>query len=357
MAAEAGSKRRAPRGLTVGIAAVVVIGLVAVAVAVGYQFWSFTTVPDVTKLSRETAVQRLQQAGLAAEQKPSWTGKAGQFAVGTVLSQEPTAGTRVARASTVTFSYVAGSSEARVPTLAGKPFVTALAELKAQGLVPVGSIRGRPVPPKDPSHVMVVLSVEPTGGTVLERGASVQLDLSTNPGSSVPFAHKDLVKQKGEASCLACHKTAECKGCHATMAPSAETSGAAGSLSEYLRGVATKSLAIWPGGAAGRTPSVASVTPVGPKAFEVVFVGAPATGRIAMLTLARDVFRQAFAGRTDFDSLTVGLDVTSGGAAQRAMRMTFTRATSKDVDFSGIQPDVLFELADNYQQTDAWKGK
>ncbi len=85
-------------------------------------------VPNVINQSQSIAVERVKRRGLVARvaTKPS------DFAAGKVFAEAPGAGTQVARRSVVTLSVSAASVEA-VPSVVGKAATAATAQLRAQG--------------------------------------------------------------------------------------------------------------------------------------------------------------------------------------------------------------------------------
>lgn len=127
-------------------------------------------VPDVTGRSRDEAQARLKEAGLAVGQITTRPGEP----VGTVLSQNPKAGTRVSPGTAVSLAIATRPEEDRVeiPDLVGRKQPTAEDLLREVGLT-----RGR-LTFRDDAQAGVVLDQEPKAGTLVSAGARVDLVVS-----------------------------------------------------------------------------------------------------------------------------------------------------------------------------------
>lgn len=88
------------------------------------------TIFSVVGASQDEATTQLTDAGLAPEAVPAWSDTA---PAGTVIAQEPKAGTAGHRTDTVTITVSQGPEPVAVPDLTGKQFGEAEAALKALG--------------------------------------------------------------------------------------------------------------------------------------------------------------------------------------------------------------------------------
>jgi len=123
------------------------------------------TVPDVTGLTRESAEGRLRDEGLevSAEEQES------DVAEGDVISQNPTAGTRVSRGDTVTIVVSTGTPKVDVPDVVGMSEERATSRLSGAGLSPVRQERSV----TDPAQDGVVIEQRPGVGTQVDEGREV----------------------------------------------------------------------------------------------------------------------------------------------------------------------------------------
>ncbi len=123
------------------------------------------TVPDVTGLTRESAESRLRDEGLevsADEQESDVT-------EGDVISQNPSAGTRVSRGATVTIVVSTGRPQVDVPDVIGMGEERATARLSGAGLTPVRQERTV----TDPAQDGVVIEQRPGAGAQVDEGTQV----------------------------------------------------------------------------------------------------------------------------------------------------------------------------------------
>ena len=131
-------------------------------------------VPDVTGLRLKAAQKVLTTAHLTVQSKvvPS------QKPQDTVLSQDPSAGTRVANGSRVTLSVAKGPALVAVPALQGLTQANAVAAIENAGLVPV-VIR---VPSSEPQGT--VIAQDPPRGQKVSRGSKVRINVSQGTNTS-----------------------------------------------------------------------------------------------------------------------------------------------------------------------------
>ena len=123
------------------------------------------TVPDVTGLTRASAEARLRDEGLevSAQEQES------DVAEGDVISQNPTAGTRVSRGATVTIVVSTGKPQVDVPDVVGMSEERATSRLSGVGLSPVRQERTV----TDPAQDGVVIEQRPGAGTQVDEGREV----------------------------------------------------------------------------------------------------------------------------------------------------------------------------------------
>jgi len=123
-------------------------------------------VPEVTGDSAAAAVQALQAKGFDVQTRSIVSKKE----TGTVLSQSPAAGSKVARASTVTIAISRGL--VTVPDTVGQTRDTAVAAVRAAGLVP----RAFRVPSTQPKGTVV--AQRPRPGARRPAGSTVRINVS-----------------------------------------------------------------------------------------------------------------------------------------------------------------------------------
>ena len=134
-------------------------------------------VPDVVGRDADDAGSIIRRAGLVA--RPFDVSAAEPS--GTVVSQNPPAGSEVARGDVVRINVSTGEGaeqqeprDVEVPSVVGRPLARAQRELQAAGFV----VRVNVVPSGEPEGTVVAQN--PTGG-VARRGSSVGLDVSEGP--------------------------------------------------------------------------------------------------------------------------------------------------------------------------------
>lgn len=160
-----GSSRRW-KWIVAGILVVLVAGIVA---------WLLTrpgsvTVPNVTGLTSEVAVTRLEGIGLDAEIDPV----PNLAARNTVLEQDPVPQTVVDEGSTVRLSVSTGPALVEIPDVSGLTEKEARKRLTDQGLLVSVVKKGSETVPKN-----TVIGTEPVAGTEISVGSTVKLQISS----------------------------------------------------------------------------------------------------------------------------------------------------------------------------------
>lgn len=131
------------------------------------------TVPDVVRTVETEAAARLGQAGLGVDVQdvPSSTEQPG-----TVLSQEPIAGARVPKSSTVVIAVASGPKMAVVPNVVGQTQQAATSAVTQAGFAVTLTEAFSPT-----AAVGVVISQSPPAGVSAEASATVTLSISKGP--------------------------------------------------------------------------------------------------------------------------------------------------------------------------------
>jgi serine/threonine-protein kinase len=166
-----GRPRRRRRGLVLLLVALIV------ASAVGVGAWWFgsgryTSVPAVVSLQQAAAVEKLGAAGLQVEVgDPAYSET---VPAGVVISTDPGTGSQVLDGGTVTLTVSKGQERYTLPELAGLPLEQAEREIAGLNLS-VGTTAERW---SETVAAGVVISSSPETGTVLTRGAGVDLVVS-----------------------------------------------------------------------------------------------------------------------------------------------------------------------------------
>ena len=130
------------------------------------------TVPDVTSLPVQQAVQKLTDAGLKAEVK----GVASSKPKDTVIAQSPAAGVTAETGTTVTLTVSSGAKPVVVPKVVGQTQGQAVDALTSLGLKPAL----HNVPSSQPAGSVVAQN--PPAGTEVDKGSKVTLNVSTGTG-------------------------------------------------------------------------------------------------------------------------------------------------------------------------------
>jgi eukaryotic-like serine/threonine-protein kinase len=136
------------------------------------------TVPDVTGQGESSATAELSNAGLRTD----ITEEASDQQAGTVLRQDPGAGTQVAKGTTVSVVVAKPLPQATVPDVTGEPQDTATGRLSDAGF----NVASQTRPVTDPSQDGVVLSQRPPGGSRTSQGATVTIVVGKAGTPSTP---------------------------------------------------------------------------------------------------------------------------------------------------------------------------
>jgi len=131
------------------------------------------TVPDVTNLTVEEAVNRLNAEGFKVETRSEPNA---EVPAGIVFAQTPPAGARAEKGSTVQLKVSAGLGEATVPDVVGRQQAAAESLLENAGFVPEA------VPQNDDSiPAGRVIAQNPPGGSKAQKGSVVTIAVSVGP--------------------------------------------------------------------------------------------------------------------------------------------------------------------------------
>ena len=137
------------------------------------------TVPNMVGKTLEEAQAALEQAGFVVTTREVDSDKE----IGTVVRQAPGAGTRAGSGDTVTLFVSKGITKVTVPDVTGNDVSSARSEITGAGLT-VGSVSE-----DDGSSGQTpgtVVGQDPTGGSSVAKGSSVDLIIAADGGSSVP---------------------------------------------------------------------------------------------------------------------------------------------------------------------------
>jgi len=133
-------------------------------------------VPDLVGMSQTDAVNALIAAGLAQGEV---TQKDSPETAGTVLTQDPAAGTGVKKGSKINFSVATGT--VAVPDVSGKSEAEATAELRNAGLD--ATVQTREV---STGPIGVVIEQAPKAGEKVKTGTSIVITISAAKPSPEP---------------------------------------------------------------------------------------------------------------------------------------------------------------------------
>jgi serine/threonine-protein kinase len=181
--------RKSHRGL---IAAVVLLVLALLAAFGGYYLGSYryTHAPNLTGLSVAQAQDRVEKAGLDYKQVERFD----EAKAGTELGQDPPAGKRIKKSSTVTVIFSKGPDVLAVPDVRNKDAAAASSLLSATGLKVSSQVLEYSSSISDGK----VIRTEPPAGQRLRRRSSVKLFVSKG---AQPVAVPDLQgKTQAEAT-------------------------------------------------------------------------------------------------------------------------------------------------------------
>ena len=132
-------------------------------------------VPDLNGMNADQAKQALTKAGLTASQGTAVASD--EVAKDKVATQDPAAGTKVEKGSTVTFSLSSGPESVSVPDITGMSEKEAQAALSNAGLT--GSLSDRKASDKVAEGDIIIQS--PSAGKKVSKGSKVSYVISTGP--------------------------------------------------------------------------------------------------------------------------------------------------------------------------------
>ncbi|ACU94057.1 serine/threonine protein kinase [Cryptobacterium curtum DSM 15641] len=132
-------------------------------------------VPDLNGMNADQAKQALTKAGLTASQGTAVASD--EVAKDKVATQDPAAGTKVEKGSTVTFSLSSGPESVSVPDITGMSEKEAQAALSNVGLT--GSLSDRKA--SDKVAEGDIISQSPSAGKKVSKGSKVSYVISTGP--------------------------------------------------------------------------------------------------------------------------------------------------------------------------------
>jgi len=134
----------------------------------------FRSVPDVVGESQADAEAALEARGLRAD---AHTVPSNQ-PEGTVVAQSPSAGERVREDSVVRINVASGPQPVAVPSVVGRSYSDALAELQAAGFAV------RRVDVESPQPAETVVDQDPGPNTVQPKSSTVTLKVSKGPSTN-----------------------------------------------------------------------------------------------------------------------------------------------------------------------------
>jgi beta-lactam-binding protein with PASTA domain len=158
----------------------ILLGGLAWALTQGFFGIGSAEVPSLEGLTREEAHQRLVESGLTLGD----VGEAPSDSVpaGTVIEQDPQAGTSVKRETPVSITLSSGPERVTVPGLAGLSLTEAERALSEAGL----KLGRRDETPSDTVPLGMVIEQNLTKGEEVERGTAVDVVVSTGPPLRAP---------------------------------------------------------------------------------------------------------------------------------------------------------------------------
>jgi eukaryotic-like serine/threonine-protein kinase len=164
---------RLRRGLLLGLAGLLLAGLVALALVLLLPSSTTVKVPNVVGQSEQSAAAALRRAGLnpAPSLAPSTT-----VATGLVIRERPSAGALVKKGARVSIVVSAGPASAALPNVEGLSARAAIAKLRKEGF--------RPSTKTEPSTTVAagkVIATNPPAGTELQLGSPVSVLVSSGP--------------------------------------------------------------------------------------------------------------------------------------------------------------------------------
>ena len=144
-------------------------------------------VPDVTGQTEAQAIQALQAVGLGNAVKQGFDGK---VPIGNVISQDPVAGTEVAKGGLVNLLVSKGQQQIDVPDVTGKTQSDATTTLQGAGLkAAVKSASSSSV------AAGAVMSQAPAAGVTVIPGTTVTITVSTGPPAPAQATVPNVIGQ------------------------------------------------------------------------------------------------------------------------------------------------------------------
>jgi uncharacterized protein (TIGR03437 family) len=134
-----------------------------------------TTVPNVVGLAQAAATMAIQNAGLALGTVTNQA--SATISSGSVISQNPTAGTQVAAGSTVTLVVSTGPPQVTVPNVVGMTQAAVVAAVQSAGLV-LGQITTQA---SATVAIGLVMNQNPQAGAQVAQGSAVAVVISSGP--------------------------------------------------------------------------------------------------------------------------------------------------------------------------------
>ncbi len=132
-------------------------------------------VPGVVGQDVTSAVQALAQLGFNAHIRRIFSNEQQD----TVTAQNPAAGDKIKKGSTVTINVSRGAKPITIPDVTGQPFLNAESALRGLGF----SV-GRVDVQSDQQAAGVVLSMDPPQGTAAAKGSKITLTVSKGPATT-----------------------------------------------------------------------------------------------------------------------------------------------------------------------------
>ena len=167
-------QKRYRRRQRIGLAVVLLLGLLAATGGWWYGAGRWVTVPSLNGQTKQHAVDVIHRDGLAVTFGSDMYDE--NAAPGTVAQTAPGAGHRIIRGWTLTIFLSKGPAPRTVPAVANLTRDDAVAQLRAQGLV-VRLAQAR----DENIAIGNAIRTDPAAGSTLPRGGSVTLYLSTGP--------------------------------------------------------------------------------------------------------------------------------------------------------------------------------
>jgi len=144
-------------------------------------------VPPVVGVSADAAKSRLKKAGLKAQGSRQ---SSDSVPKGIVISASPDEGSTVDVGSTVALTVSNGPQKVSVPDVSGRTFDDASAQLQSAGLQVTRKDQESQDRPEG-----TVLSQSPSGGTSVDKGATVSLTVAKAPAAQVvPLSALQMLK-------------------------------------------------------------------------------------------------------------------------------------------------------------------